>query len=78
LITLKPLKRQRFTFVTVLEAVFANTKQKSPVVDAFVASPPYHQTGSQAKILNMSALAEEDAIVVPEQMKKVIAIAKSL
>jgi hypothetical protein len=53
-------------------------KQKSPVADAFVASPPYHRTGSQAKILNMSALAVEDVIVVPERMKKVIAIAKSL
>jgi hypothetical protein len=48
------------------------------VADAFVASPPYHQTGSQAKILNTSVLAAEDAIVVPERMKKVIAIAKSL
>jgi hypothetical protein len=48
------------------------------VVDVFVALPPYHQTGSQTKILNMSALAAADAIVVPERMKKVIAIAKSL
>jgi hypothetical protein len=78
LITLKPLKRQRFTFVTVPEVVFANTKQKSPVVDVFVASPPYHQTGSQAKILNMSVLAVVDVIVVLERMKKVIVIALNL
>ncbi len=55
-----------------------NMKQKNPVVDAFVALPPYHQTGSQTKILNMSALVATDVFVVPERMKKVIAIAKSL
>jgi hemoglobin-like flavoprotein len=53
-------------------------KQKNPVVDAFAALPPYHQTGGQAKALNMSVLAVADVIVVPERMKKVIAIAANL
>jgi len=53
-------------------------KQKSPPADAFVALPPYHQTEDQAKTLNMSVLAVEDVIVVPERMKKVIVIAANL